>query len=1083
MASRTDAFARPAGRRDGRLARAWRGLRFRDAVVLTSLPLLAMALLIGDALRRSAAYRGFDDWWSNAGSVATFVSDRAGALATLPGRVALRQSFDPEAADSGIIRLVVQSRDWDAMQGDPLAMWGEWVDGTLSYGRTLLDVRLRKRGDNSIHWLTDKRSLTVRTQRDEFYKRYREFGLSVKDVLPSYVANALAPEFGLLAPETAVVPVFLNNQFYGMFRFVEVVDETFLRAAGRMPGNVFRGDTAERGEAHKGTDRNLFSNPYIWDRVAVNDRPTAAPADQLDLLLRDLRGGTFDAHERLMARLDRDELARLFAFFFSVGDPYHSTGVHNQFLYEDPATQRLHPIPWDIRLRDLTRPSEAPLNDLFRAVLRDPIVTDGIMRELGRALAERRVEDAAARLVADAERRYHRYFEYDRLRAGLVPDVGTPGATLDLVSRNAATLRGWLDDDAVAFVAGGAAGAVVVVDLETRGRVGADLVAIEGLPETAGPGPVLRRDANLNGVLDADDPVVTTRRDGGALVLDAPLPLLAAWRTDDGSPAAGRMTYRLFVAGVPAGGLRPRLANRVTGEPVTLESLAAGAPMAAPTGWHPWRYPEAPNGTIRYSGEVRLTETVRVPAGVTTVIAPGTTLRLDPDVSFVSRGVVLAEGTAARPIRVVPSVPGRPWGTFSLQGPGAGGSVIRHAEFAEGGGALVDRIEYIGMVNVHGARDVVVDSTRFVRNLRSDDTFHALHADVALTNCVFEDANSDAVDYDQSSGEIRGNVFDGAGGDAIDLMTSSPRVVGNRIRGAGDKGISVGEHSAPFIFDNLIEDSVIGIEIKDRSEPVVLGNDIARAGVGLGSNLKNWRYGGSGFGLVAHTRFDHVATPLDADLASRLTTTGVAGLDPAPPAGSEAPGTPLEWLYRRFGVAVDAPAVGRPAGWRPVSAVPPVDELRFEDDFGPATDGWSGDARVTRLEKRHGVLVLEAEGGAGTIAREVSWDLSSGGGVIAVEIGGRDVARLRVEARGATATHGVDVAVPADAARFALAELPLPPDRYDRVSITLVPTPGLSQIQRSTGLSVVRAGRVSIRSVAAYPAPPSAAASAGGGRP
>ena len=160
--------------------------------------------------------------------------------------------------------------------------------------------------------------------------------------------------------------------------FLEVVDETFLRSAGWMPGNVFRGDAAERSEVHKSAPRNLFTNPRIWDRVAENDRWTAAPPDQLEEMLVDLQGASFQAHRRLMTRFSSDEYARLFAFLMLVGDPYHSSGVHNQFLYEDPSTQLLHPIPWDIRMRDVTD-REGAFNDLFRELLRDPRLTDQVM--------------------------------------------------------------------------------------------------------------------------------------------------------------------------------------------------------------------------------------------------------------------------------------------------------------------------------------------------------------------------------------------------------------------------------------------------------------------------------------------------------------------------------------------------------------------------------------------------------------------------------------------------------------------------------------------------------------------------------
>jgi parallel beta-helix repeat protein len=524
------------------------------------------------------------------------------------------------------------------------------------------------------------------------------------------------------------------------------------------------------------------------------------------------------------------------------------------------------------------------------------------------------------------------------------------------------------------------------------------------------------------------------------------------------------MTYRLFVTGNVTDKLKLRLTNRVTGKPPALEQLAEGVPIGEPTAWHVWRFTQRPAATHRFSGNVHLTETLRIPPGDSVVAEPGTTFTLDPNVSFVSKGAVRFEGSKDRPIRVVPAVAGQPWGAFSLMGSGTDGSIFRHVEFIEGGGALVDRVEYIGMVNVHRARGVVFDSVLFMRNRRSDDTMHFVHSEFTMTNSRFVEANGDALDLDISTGLIRDNVFEGSGGDAIDLMTSTPTIIGNRIRNAGDKGISVGEASAPIIFANSIESSPIGIEIKDQSTPIILNNDINNNKLGLGSKVKNWQYGGSGFGFVANTRLKGNEKAVDADQTSRLTAVAVAGLDRF---GTDAPApAELSWLYGRLGIKLDQPCLGIPAHWQIVGPVPPVVELRFVDDFQSIADEWNGSERVTTLDKRHDALVAEAEGGAATISRNVDWDIGSG--LLAVALAGRDLQRVRIEVEGQRGTVARDLVVPDDQSRFAILELPLPADRYRRISVHFEPIPGLTQIQATTGLTVVRAGRVSVRSVAVY---------------
>ncbi len=1062
MSSLTVAAVPSAGRRT--LGRLVAGLRFRDALLVTLVPVAATAYLFAASVADYARARQFDDYWSRSITVAGAFSARARGMLALPGALAQRQRFDPEARDAGIIRLDVPAASWDTVAGDPQAMFGQWVEGTLTYGGTAIAVRVRKRGDNSVHWITEKVSVTVRTPRDEFYKQYRSFGLSGKDVLPSYLANRLAREFGVLAPATEVVPLFLNNRFYGMYRFIEPVDESFLRPFDRMPGNIFRGDRAERGEYVKGQPRNLFENPYLWDRVALSERPTAAGADQLRLLLDDLAGTTFEDHRRLAARFERDAVARLFAYLLVAGDPWHVDGVHNQLIYEDPSTARLHPIPWDTRLLELgDRPPVR--SDLFRALLADPFLVDAIARELAPRLAEGGIARTGDSLVRAAEARYASYFAYDRARAGLIPDVGDAAAAAARLARNVERLARWLDDAATVFHVE-RSGTGAVLDLETRGRVGVDLVGLE--LDRPAVGVRLTRDRNLSGAEDAGDEALPLRAGTPTrLMLVRHEPLLAGWSTDSVVIAPGHVPYRFFLTGLPAGAtVRPILRNRVTGAAVTAGAWEAGAAIRPATAWHPWRFPVRAPRTIRFAGTVRLTETLRTGVGDTLLIAPGTTLRLGPDVSVVARGPVFARGTSAQPIRVVPDVSvQRPWGAFSLLGHGADGSVVSHVEFAEGGGALVDRIEYIGMINVHHAARVVFEDVTFRDNVRSDDTFHALHAEVALRRCRFVRANSDAADFDVSTGEIADSRFEGSGGDAIDLMASTPWIANVFITGAGDKGISVGEASRPVIVNTHIERSLRGIEVKDRSAPVVLHSEFVGGGVGLRERRKNWRYGGGGWATIVRSVFAGNEAARERDEFSRVTSIGVVGLDSADGGPGEA-----TWLYALLGVRAQSAGPGPLARWSRSAPAVPLDAARFVDDFGPVSDGWTMGGGATRLEKRRDALQLDVERTTGRATRAVDWRVSETGAVLVVEVGGRDVAAGRLVVRGAAREAAVTFTLPADPNTFQVVTLDLGPGHWTEVRLEATPRPGLSHtIQRATGLSVLRAGRLTLRGYTVVP--------------
>jgi parallel beta-helix repeat protein len=614
-----------------------------------------------------------------------------------------------------------------------------------------------------------------------------------------------------------------------------------------------------------------------------------------------------------------------------------------------------------------------------------------------------------------------------------------------------------------------------VVDVVTHGFVGVDLHAFQVDRRVAGP-VRLKLDRNRNGIADATDPVVALTAEGERLVLARPVELLAAWETSGpGLPRPAARHYRLFLTGVPRGAaVTPEFTNRITGAPAPTDSLSAGGGLGTSASRHAWEFPVPSHAVHRLAGTVRLRETLKVAAGDTLVIAPGTTLLLDPEVSIVSRGVVLARGTSDRPIRLLPASAAGPWGTFALQGAGADGSVVAHAEIAGGGGSVVDRIEYIGMVNVHRADDVTFADVLFRDNVRSDDTFHAMHSRVRVLRCHFLRANSDALDMDIASGEIRDTRFELTGGDAIDLMTSTPRIINNRITGSGDKGISIGEASRPFVFNNVIDSCTIGIEVKDRSEPVILNNIITRNRTGLRERRKNWRYGGGGWATVAATRFADNRTPRARDVYSRLTLLGTAGLDSAGTATVVEPGD-LGWLYASMGIVPeDTTTLGPLSRWHEAPAVVPIDRQRFVDDFGPVTDGWVGAGLVNRLEKRRDALVVEVRRHGGNVARRVDWRLPAGGTLV-LEYASRDLRSLRLRVNG-DSTIVAPVHPGTELATARVATLALPPGHYTSLGIELVPTPGLTRIDPTTGLTELRGGRLDLRGYLVVPASPPALA-------
>jgi len=1053
--------------------RALAGFRVRTATLLIfTLPILGVLFYIFLAAVGHYHQRiQFDDFWGAAATMQEAFASRLHSAVGVPAALLQEQRFDPEQPDPGQVRLIIPGGEWDRLHDDPLGHWGEWFDAELRHGAVLSKAKVRKRGDNSVHWTSPKRSFTLRTELEETLNGHRTLALSAKDVLPAFLANRLAEEAGLFTPHTEISPVYLNDRFYGLFRMVEVIDESFLRRFDRLPGNVFRGETAERGEAFKNQPRNLFWNPYIWDLAARNSRAASSGDAGLRALLAWVNSTSLEEHRAIDRLMHRKDISRLLALMLIVGDPYHMDDVHNQFWYEDPWSGYLHPVAWDLRLLPLDQPPMR-LNSVFRAALRDPLVLDGVLRDLRELIHDRRFASRGDSLVREVYRRYQPYFRYEYARGGLIPEIGTPDAVLATLHRNIALLTRWLEDARVSYQGTAGSDGVLILDLETRGMAGARLTGL-----LAGKGDAraeLFADRNLNGRLDREDGrlgLVTEQTSGGVRYrLAEPLVLVPGWNTRGKGASEGRRHYRLFLTG-GASNVVPELRRRFTDVAVEPARWEPGGLILPSEGWHPWQLAPRAGGSRRLSGLVRLTENLFIPPEDTLILAPGTTLQLGPDVSVIVYGQLRASGTAERPITVEPAVAGRPWGTFALQGERSNGSRFAHFRARGGGGAVIGEVEYTGAVSVQYSHGIIIEHLEVTDNMRSDDAFHAYHATVTMTDCVFRNTIGDAIDFDFAGGRIQRCRFDQAGNDGIDLMTSSPLIADNDIRNSGDKGISVGEDSHPLVFNNVIRGNVRGVEVKDHSEPLLLNNSITDNGVGLRARRKNPRYGGGGWPKLVNTLVTGNREDIERDEFSRITMLGsTLGSDSTRVASAP---VDLPWLYRRFGITPDSLGQGTTT-WREVAPQPPLDTTGFREDFLAVADGWTGSGGVERLEKWRDNLVLETHGQDAVITRRVDWALTEPA-VVLFELAGRDLESASVTVESDRGTISLPFTPDRDFTTYSLLTMPLPPARYHTITIRARAVPGLEHLGRVTNLLERRNGRLELHRYGVYSMPAGAA--------
>jgi len=236
-------------------------------------------------------------------------------------------------------------------------------------------------------------------------------------------------------------------------------------------------------------------------------------------------------------------------------------------------------------------------------------------------------------------------------------------------------------------------------------------------------------------------------------------------------------------------------------------------------------------------GDWQVKGSLIIPEGYSVQATADTTLRFENDAVFVCNGGVDFQGTAEKPVRLLPCQD-RWAGMLVLN---AADSRWAYVEVEQTTG--ISRKGWVATGGVTFYKSPVsFHHCRFL-NALGEDAVNVISADFAFKDCEFVGCRSDAFDGDFVKGDVQRCCFYDVEGDAIDISGSDVHLTNVVICRVGDKGLSVGEESRMTANSVRIDGAKLAVVSKDLSRIDISELIIRNAEIGLAAYTKKFEYG------------------------------------------------------------------------------------------------------------------------------------------------------------------------------------------------------------------------------------------------
>lgn len=255
----------------------------------------------------------------------------------------LATAFNPEIVHN--LSIDISTENWENILANPLDE--EYHEASITFnGVTLDSVAIRTKGGSSLRSVSQSTSdrYSFKIDINEYVDGQKFFGLkkftlqnSFND--PSYMREVIAydllEEMGVPAPEHAYVNVYINDELFGFYLMVEVIDGEFLENHfANSNGDLYKPDGT-------GSDLQWISDDITsYSDINLQNNEETTDNGAFMNLVEQLDNGSEEV-------IDVDMLLRYMSVSVALSnlDSYHGTLAHNYYIYDQDGVFTL--LPWD----------------------------------------------------------------------------------------------------------------------------------------------------------------------------------------------------------------------------------------------------------------------------------------------------------------------------------------------------------------------------------------------------------------------------------------------------------------------------------------------------------------------------------------------------------------------------------------------------------------------------------------------------------------------------------------------------------------------------------------------------------------